>query len=337
MKNLELGLIFICTVILLGCHAKTKISNVKYCESFPDLPRPKWTVDPELTGYFVGVGVSNYQSQGEKYQRDLTYQDAVNDLASSLVTKVTSSMELRTTSEWGDVNNSSEIYSKLLSEITLENIKVEAWWPDRTSCQLWSIVKLDRDKGEEIILNYYSQEKRNSEIAFWNQIKNSNKVADFENYLALYNDGLYLRLAQKKIDLITNVKDEELFYCNGVDTEFDWRVEYQIILTKEGKAFDGISGRQFAIKEINPAYISLIDRYKSFKGLLANAINNEIELKINRLSNEFIAYYLGDDFKYKRVILAQEIDHELYHTNNEIDGKKITKIATVKSICKKSG
>ena len=297
MKNIYIGLLFFCFILTFGCQLKTVIPNESYCQSFIDSPRPKWIVNPELSGYYVGVGVSEYQNKGEKYQRENSYQDAVNSLASSLITKVTTTSQSHVNSQDGNVNYISEIYSRFVSKITLNNIQLEEWWTDPSSCQIWSLVKLEKNRGEKIISNYFSNEERQYEIDMWNEIKYSKNIADFESYLALYSDGLYKEQAENKITIFTKTEDEEIFNCSGTDSEFGWNFKYQIILSKDKNAYDGVSGRQLTVEEINPAYLSLIDEYNSLKGLSLTPIKNIIKLKINRLSKEFSAYYLVPERK----------------------------------------
>lgn len=197
---------FLALMMSSGCQTTKQIETGNYCSNFPDLPRPVWTFNSKLEGHYVGVGVTKYQLDGEKKQRQMARQDAIKNLAQTLVTNVVSSNEQTIASNNGEINQSADYFSKLVSKIKLERVEIEEWWPDKDTCQVWAIVKLSKKEATELIEKHYKEQKREDEITLWEGIKNSDNTDDYETYLALYKNGIFAQQATRKIESIAAAK-----------------------------------------------------------------------------------------------------------------------------------
>lgn len=135
-------------------------------------------------------------------------------------------------------------------------------------------------------------------------------------------------------------KTQELskqFICSGVDNDFNWKVDYKLIETSEGQVFDGNSGRQLEVKKSNPAHLSVIDEYQSINDVQTfSKFSNKVSLKINRITGEFKALYLGDNPSFKKNLLATQKDGTLYKSNDSDKGFRMTRLAQINSTCLKA-
>ena len=106
--------------------------------------------------------------------------------------------------------------------------------------------------------------------------------------------------------------------CSASEKEFSWNVKYGLLIENNGQVTESSRGRSLVVKTFLPAHIEAVDQYESYNPYLEK-VSNKIILRIDRVTNEFNAYYVGSDKRYKKEV--------------EFKGKKLTKVAHAKGNC----
>ena len=122
------------STVVASCQSNQHTPSKVSCDYLPETPRPNWTNENHLQGYYVGIGIAEFAEGGEKNQRKQAYEDALGGLAKSIAAKVFSKTQTHIIDNNGNSSTNSELINSVSAELPLQQVIHDKWWLDRKTC-----------------------------------------------------------------------------------------------------------------------------------------------------------------------------------------------------------